>query len=527
MIAVGPTAYLALVSNLGSFLFGFDFGAVSWVLTIIERYFSDPVEEYAFFGYIDEHTYLEGLIGALASIGAACTYVLLLFFANRFSKRDEIILAAVLYFIGALLESSSGEFSWESYEGLLILSLGRVIYGAGFATTFHSVPQYVAQACPSEARGMIGASTEAMVSTGVVVGYLVGYFNNTSTGFIVIFRVGYIIAFMMGFFALFLPQSPSYLIRMKRSHEEILESIQFVLPFADAEDVRALEMQAEEEEKERMKWILKWRKEDALVTDMNLAGNVVTNFPMELRLLLSDKNLHNCLALAVVLVTLQMATGQAAILYYVGSIFDQLCTHPDECIVGIGVAKIAGAYAMLFVGDSLGRRTFLCGGLTVVIGGMFMLVVGLAADSYTAAVIGIYTSVVGYEMSLGSLLWILLSELFPEIVRPAANSISVCVLFLWSTIITFYLPQMKKDIGLGGTFAVFLSASAVALQIIYLYVPETRGFDIEESYKQVKVNCDQVNRYFGCPTNPADSDDEGAEEREPLGEKNYLVREAI
>jgi hypothetical protein len=78
-------------------------------------------------------------------------------------------------------------------------------------------------------------------------------------------------------------------------------------------------------------------------------------------------------------------------------------------------------------------------------------------------------------------------------VRPAANSIAVFNLFFWSTVITFAFPFLEDSILITGVFLIFALAACVIWIVIYAYCPDTRGVDLEASYKLVKGTCNQTN----------------------------------
>lgn len=116
----------------GSLLFGFDFGATGCLLTRITEFKNGTTNaRYAYFVIVAQSSELTGLIAAGSSIGAAITFFFLLFFGNSIPKNDEIMLSALVYFIGALLESLSGSLSWRNSSGLIVLIVGRLTYGAG------------------------------------------------------------------------------------------------------------------------------------------------------------------------------------------------------------------------------------------------------------------------------------------------------------------------------------------------------------------------------------------------------------
>ena len=449
---------------------------------------------------------LTGLIAAGSSIGATITFIILLFFGNSIPKNDEIMLSALFYFIGGLLESSSGDVSWRNYVGLALLITGRLLYGVGIALSFHSVPQYISEISPRVGRGSIGSLTEAMTVTGVVLGFVVGYLDSSGEGFVVTFRVGYLIAVFMGVLAILLPRSPSWLARKGAPDEELLESLQFIRPTSTMESVAELKRSIESSKTDKRYWESKIRK----MTDdpqKNPCVASMNSFPSEIKLLIINRTLCQCLALALVLVFLQQFSGQGAILYYSGEIFNEICPgYSSDCVIGFGMVKLFSVCVMVFVADLQGRRQFLIGGTFVMLIGLIGLCVGLAYDYYTLALVGIYVSVAANEASLATLLWVVLSEIFPQFVRSAAISIAVSTFFAWSSIVVFILPYMSNSVGLVGVFLTYTIAAAVSVVLLYFFVPETRGVDLEVAYRLVSVRIDKSLKccYSGSLTEISD-----------------------
>ena len=165
------------------------------------------------------------------------------------------MLSALMYFMGALLESSSGDVNWRNATGLSLLIAGRLLYGAGVALSFHSGPPYISEISPRLGRGSIGSLTEAMTVTGIVLGFVVGYLDNE--GYVIVFRVGYLIAVVMGVLAMLLPRSPSWLTRKGAPDDEILESLQFIRPTATLESVKDLKNAIEATKKDSINYTRK------------------------------------------------------------------------------------------------------------------------------------------------------------------------------------------------------------------------------------------------------------------------------
>ena len=152
--------------------------------------------------------------------------------------------------------------------------------------------------------------------------------------------------------------------------------------------------------------------------------------------------------------------------------------------------------------------------------GLTMLCIGLSYQEYTLALIGIYLSVAANEVSLATLLWVVLCEIFPQFVRSAAISIAIATLFTWSSIVVFIMPYISDSMGLFAVFLTYAITAAISVILLYLYVPETRGVDLEVSYKLVNV---RLGKTSTCCTSkkaalPEDdiSTDSGSSEASPL-----------
>ena len=492
--------------NTGSLLFGFDYGATASLLSRISEFASGvDDDQYHYFVTVANSEGLTALVAAGSSIGATITFCFLIFFGNAISKNDEIVLSALFYFMGALLESVSGEVSWKNLTGLSILITGRLLYGAGIALSFHSVPEYISEISPKIGRGSICSLTEAMAVIGVCLGFLVGYLSSSGNGFIVTFRVGYIIAFVMGILALYLPRSPRSILMNGGCDEDVLKSLQYTRPTATLALVDELKEAFEDAKTVRLNWKKKVASKLEKYGKSRIFARIITALPAELKVLFISRTLRRCLYLALLLVFLQQFCGQGAILYYSGTIFGILCpTNTSDCIIGFGLVKLLFVLIMVFFADSYGRRRFLIVGSSFMTFGLVMLCIGFSYQVYPLAIFGIYLSVAANEISLATLLWVVLCEIFPQFVRSAAISIAVATLFICATIVVLMLPYISKSVGLLAVFLMYTVTGGLSVLLLYLFVPETRGIDLEVSYKLVNIRIEKSLQC--CSTKVVDGD---------------------
>jgi MFS transporter, SP family, galactose:H+ symporter len=488
---------IAFISNLGALLLGYDIGVTSTLLLDI-RYFAVEDSGSRYYLYVQDSDILLGLIASGAAIGAVITYVLLLFFGNSVSKKDEILQSSFLLFIGALLESFSSYLNWKYSSGLVMLIFGRLIFGAGVATTFHAAPQYVSEMAPPAVRGNLGSATEVMVSCGVLLGYCLGFLSDESDGWAGIYLIGYIIALVMGVLTMFIPHSPKWMALHNFPPDEILESLQFLYPNANDDKVIKLRKECQEEvirnTKTEEMFSIRFHQPEG---QQSFLAASYSKLPAEVKFLIYDTELNRCLLYGLAFVVLNMGTGNSAILYYAGDLFDSVCDDPDICVVGLGLSKLLPAIMMSTVADYFGRRTLLITGTTIVTIGLTIITAGYGSNHDLVVVGGMYVAMIGWEVGFGTMVWFIINELFPQFVRPAGISILSLAINITSTVIVFSLPSFISTAGFFGAFLFFTCISVLSFFTIYGFQPETQGVDLEQGYKLVSVNYISTMSYLG------------------------------
>ena len=159
------------VPALCGLLFGWDIGATSYVLTQLQS------AEYAgvsWSGAVAGSSFLQGLVTSGGVAGALIGAAIVFRIADAIGRRRELILAALLYIAGAVLEVASGSFGTSEASGLALLLLGRLVYGAACGFAMHGAPAYIAEMSPASIRGMLISLKEAAIVLGICLGYALG-----------------------------------------------------------------------------------------------------------------------------------------------------------------------------------------------------------------------------------------------------------------------------------------------------------------------------------------------------------------
>jgi SP family sugar:H+ symporter-like MFS transporter len=154
-------------------------------------------------------------------------------------------------------------------------------------------------------------------------------------------------------------------------------------------------------------------------------------------------------------------------------------------IVTVLVSFISTLVAMTIV-DRVGRRTMLGAGAVVMVVSLAALAVAFSATSGSGddvalsrgasltALIAMNVFALGFGVTWGPVMWVMLSELFKSDIRTVA--VGVCTAVNWTTnwAVTQTFPLLA-GLGLGVAYALYAAFSGVALVFVWKVLPETRG----------------------------------------------------
>ncbi|CAM9802713.1 unnamed protein product [Ectocarpus sp. 8 AP-2014] len=197
------------------------------------------------------------------------------------------------------------------------------------------------------------------------------------------------------------------------------------------------------------------------------------------------RGMRAALVLTAGLMVFEQASGMAAILYY-GGVFlaDISVISVDWGLAILGVLQLVIAVAVMYALNPIGRKPLLYYGLAGLTASSLMLVIGgvlgMADDGRWWALIGLYAFTASYSTSLGALVWVLVSEVFPTCHRAQAISIVAMAHFGTSAIVVVLLPLVQDIGGYAAMFMCFFVVSIFANIFAHRYMVETRGLTLVE-----------------------------------------------
>ncbi len=186
-----------LFGALGGLLFGYDLGVVAGALLYIKPDFGlNAAGE----GFVTSSLLLGAMIGALGCGGLS----------DRFGRR-RVVLGAGVLFAGALVAALAPSFA--------VLLTGRLVMGLAVGALSVSVPIYLSEITPPASRGGLSGLNQLMISSGILVAYLVDLALGPAHAWRWMFGLALVLAAALLAGLAFQPESPRWLVRQGRVEE--------------------------------------------------------------------------------------------------------------------------------------------------------------------------------------------------------------------------------------------------------------------------------------------------------------------
>lgn len=501
----------ALIVALGGFLMGFDASVISGVVGFIETQFDLSKIELGW---------------AVSSLTLTATLAMMLAgpLSDRYGRKKILFISAILYAISAIASAFAPNF-WS-------LVVARMIGGFGVGASLIIAPMYIAEISPPKMRGQMVSFNQLNIVIGISVAFFTNYLilqlgQSEASWAQSLNFADYNWRWMLGLETLpailyfvclfFVPNSPRWLIMQGREEEALP-----IMAKANGEEEAQREMA-------EIKLSIKADQQKERVPLMEL-------FAPAMRLVL--------LIGVVVAVLQQITGINSVFFYapmiFEQSGIGTDASFVQAILVGL-INLIFTLIAMALI-DRLGRKPLLVFGLSGIVLSMALLSFGFYSATYTleddtiavlpeavqteqlmalegqtfqgdlayknaldealgdnlasehesalitAAIsmnpmlilFGILGFVACFAISLGPVMWVLFSELFPNKIRGLAISFVGLINSAISFIVQFVFPWELENLGSAVTFLIYGVFAALGLVFVLMVLPETKGKSLEE-----------------------------------------------
>lgn len=429
--------FAACIASLGGMIYGYDLAGIAGAILFIKK-------EFDLSPWMQELLMSSTLFGAM--IGAGFGGGL----ADRLGRQRILIVGALVSLVGVLGTALAPDIFW--------LIITRIVVGAAFGVLSFTVPLYISEISSPKNRGMLVSIFVVAILSGLLLSYIVDYIFSAHRQWRYMFAAGAIPAFSLFVGMFFLPESPRWLVK----HGFIDKARDVLMRIRGTQDV-----------------------------EVELSGikNVLKQSKADWRELLSPM-VKPALVLGLGLALIRQLTGLSLATFYAPTIFELAGFHSASTAileaVLVGVVFVVMSIVAMNLVDRVGRRPLMLWGYI----GMFLGLVVLGLTFYLPktdgnflgwlAVGSLILFVAAWTIGPGSVVQLIIAEIYPLSIRGLAMSVATAVIWATYLIVTLTFLSLIQVLGRPETFWLYAIMCIASYFFVYYYMPETKGMSLEQ-----------------------------------------------
>ncbi|MCC6288324.1 MAG: sugar porter family MFS transporter [Chitinophagaceae bacterium] len=438
---------ISLTAALAGFIFGFDTVVISGAnLPIKELWHTSP--------------WFHGLfIMSMALWGTVVGSIFGGIPTEKYGRKKVLFWVGLLFSVSAI----GSALAQDPYT----FSFFRFIGGVGIGVSSVAAPTYISEISTPATRGRLGAMYQFNIVLGILIAYLSNYFFQGIGGdhdwrwMLGIMAVPSIIYTLM---VIRIPESPRWLIARKKDNAAAIGVMKH-LGIENPEEEVALVSKSIQHE-----------------TKAGKQGFFSAKY-------------SKIIWLAFMIAFFNQWSGINFILYYAPEILERAGLASKESLfnsIAIGGTNLIFTFVGLYLIDRAGRRMLLLIGSFGYIISLAMVAYAFKAEAGAGFLLfSLLLFVASHAMGQGAVIWVFISEIFPNKIRALGQSFGASIHWVFAAIITLLVPIfLDKDKGIFGQnpwpiFAFF--AFMMVLQLIWVLtaMPETKGVSLEDLEKKL------------------------------------------
>ena len=428
--------YWSLVAALAGLLFGFDTVVISGADKKLQTLWNSSD---GFHGAV---------VMAMALWGTVAGAIFGGFPTQRYGRKQTLLGIGILYTLSAVGSALAND--------PITFAVFRFVGGLGVGISTIAAPAYISEIAPAKQRGRLVGLYQFSLVSGILLAFISNYLLSGvgENDWRWMMGVEAFPAFIYTLLCLGIPKSPRWLITKNR-----LDEAKGIYSQIDPDG-----------------------SFENLVSEMNEDNSKENNnesifqhkyrFPLQLAFLVAFFN---------------QLSGINAFLYYAPRIFEEGGLGESTSLlssIGIGVTNLIFTFIGISLIDKLGRRQLMYIGsigyiisLSLVSCAFFFQWGGLLIPIF------LFLFIAAHAIGQGAIIWVFISEIFPNHLRNAGQSFGTSVHWVLAAIIPSFVPLLFGSIGAGVVFLIFALFMVLQLVFVHYMMPETRGVSLEKLSK--------------------------------------------
>jgi SP family sugar porter-like MFS transporter len=445
---------ISLVSAMGGLLFGYDWVVIGGAKAFYEVFFN-----------ITHIPAMQGWVMGSAILGCLLGVAIAGSLSDKYGRKPLMVCASLVFILAAVGTGIVNNIHW--FIGY------RILGGVGIGIASNLSPMYIAEVSPGNIRGRFVSINQLTVVLGILLAQIVNWLIaepvvpgedilsswNGQEGWRWMFWSGAVPAVLFFILVFFIPESPRWLATQGQ-----YEKAHAILARVGGEGYAQTELEGIQAAVNRIK--------------------EKTNYKM----LLQGK-MPRILLIGIVVAIFQQWCGINVIFNYAQEIFSAAGYGVSDILFNIvvtGVTNVIFTFAGMYTVDKLGRRALLLFGAV----GLACIYILLGACYYfqvtgIAVLLLVVAAIACYAMTLGPIVWVVLSEIFPNKIRGMAMAVSTFALWSACFVLTYSFPLLNSGLGAYGTFWGYGAICLLGFWFIKKRLPETKGKSLEEIEKEL------------------------------------------
>ena len=443
---------IALIAALGGFLFGFETVVISGAEQTLEKIWHLS-------------SWWQGFTVSSSLYGTIIGSLVAGFPAQWYGRKRTLEVVAIFFIVAAV--GCASVSAW----GLFIFF--RIIGGLAVGASSVIAPMYISEIAPAGLRGRLAGSFQLNIVAGIFIAYLTNFaFSGMGAdGWRWMLGVMTVPAVLFAILVLRIPESPRWLIL--NNNEEAARPVLARLGEQNVEAaISAIRTSVREHE-----------------------GASARESLFKMRYI-------KPILFAVLLAMFNQLSGINAILYYAPRIFQMAGFDQGDAYlqpVYIGAANLLFTLIAMTVIDRFGRKKLL------IIGSLGMILfLGLTALFFKSVDVGGAVHAAGsnkfvllyligfiafFAFSQGAVIWVFISEIFPNSVRSQGGSLGSFTHWVMAAIISMTFPVIVEGSKNGGYHSFLFYSGMMVLHLVFVwrFLPETKGRTLEEIQRELGI----------------------------------------